>query len=249
MPRFFVSPEQIHDGHAEITGEDLYHISKVLRMGPGEELTISDGIGRDYYCKITGINSERIMLDVISSWASFSELPVRIHLYQGLPKAGKMDTIIQKAVELGAVRIVPVQTARSIAKLDESREAKKLSHWQAVAESAAKQAGRSIIPAIASCRSFEEAVRECAGLDAALIPYEKAEGMDQARQIVRSLHGCKDIGILIGPEGGFAPSEVEMAEAAGIRTISLGHRILRTETAGMTMISILMFELETDQLD
>lgn len=246
MPRFFVSREQIDGGKAVITGSDVNHISRVLRMAPGEELSLSDGEGTNYYCRITEITREQVSLEVIGSWPSFSELPVKIHLYQGLPKAGKMDTIIQKAVELGAYRIIPVQTTRSVARLDDKKEGKKLARWQSIAESAAKQAGRAIIPEVAGALSFSQAVDACKMHDAVLMPYEKAEGMEQSREIVRSLHGCREIGILIGPEGGFEESEVAMAEAAGVRTMSLGHRILRTETAGMTVLSIVMFELETD---
>ena len=154
--------------------------------------------------------------------------------------------IIQKAVELGVYEIVPVATKRAVVKLDPKKEEKKRLRWQSIAESAAKQAGRALIPQIATCISFEKALRMCNGLDAALIPYEKAEGMQHARDQVRALHGKHSIGIFIGPEGGFEESEIEAARAAGAIPITLGHRILRTETAGLTMLSILMFELEED---
>ncbi len=250
MPRFFVSREQIDGNQAVITGGDVAHIGKVLRMSPGEELSISDGEGTDYYCRITGIDREAVRLEIIGSWPSFSELPARIYLYQGLPKAGKMDTIIQKAVELGVYKIIPVQMARSVVRLDEKKESKKLERWQGISESAAKQAGRAIIPEVSGCLTFAQAVQACTGHDAVLLPYEKAEGMEAARDLVRSLHGCREIGILIGPEGGFEESEVQLAvEAADAKTMSLGHRILRTETAGMTVISILMFELEEDRAE
>lgn len=246
MPRFFVSRDQIEGESITITGGDVGHISRVLRMSPGEELSVSDGEGTDYYCRITGIDREAVHLEIIGSWPSFSELPVKIFLYQGLPKAGKMDTIIQKAVELGVYKVIPVQTARSVARLDEKKESKKLERWQGISESAAKQAGRAIIPEVSGCLTFAQAVKACAAHDAVLMPYEKAEGMEEARQMVRSLHTSREIGILIGPEGGFEESEVQLAQSAGARTMSLGHRILRTETAGMTVLSILMFELEND---
>ena len=251
MPRFFVSADQISGSRVMITGGDVDHISRVLRMAPGEELTVSDGEGTDYYCRITELNREAVDLEVIGSWPSFSELPARIYLYQGLPKAGKMDTVIQKAVELGVYKIIPVQMARSVAKIEgDKKEQKKLARWQSIAESAAKQAGRSIIPEVTGCMPFAQAAAACASHDAVLLPYEKAEGMEAARQLVRSLHGCREIGILIGPEGGFEESEVQLAvEKAGAKTMSLGHRILRTETAGMTVISILMFELEEDRAE
>lgn len=249
MPRFFVSREQIDGDQAVITGGDVAHIGKVLRMSPGQELSISDGEGTDYYCRITEMDRESIHLEIIGSWPSFSELPAKIYLYQGLPKAGKMDMIIQKAVELGVYKIIPVQMARSVAKIEgEKKEQKKLVRWQGISESAAKQAGRAIIPEVTGCLTFAQAMQACAAHDAVLLPYEKAEGMEAARGLIRSLHGCREIGILIGPEGGFEESEVKLAvETAGAKTMSLGHRILRTETAGMTVISILMFELEEDR--
>ena len=235
MPRFFVGTDQISDKDIVITGTDVNHIRNVLRMTPGEEVTVSDGQGMDYFCRIAELTKEEVRLDIVDSWHSFVELPAKIYLFQGLPKADKMELIIQKAVELGVYEIVPVAT---------KKEEKKRLRWQSIAESAAKQAGRALIPQIATCITFEKALRMCNGLDAALIPYEKAEGMQHARDQVRALHGKHSIGIFIGPEGGFEESEIEAARAAG--AIPIGHRILRTETAGLTMLSILMFELEED---
>ena len=186
---------------------------------------------------------------MIDRWASYVELPARVTLFQGLPKGEKMELIIQKAVELGAAEIVPVVMSRTIVKLDEKKKEKRIKRWQSISESAAKQAGRALIPEVSDVISFDQALKMCQAMDAALMPYEKAAGMDQARQLVRGLHDKKSIGILIGPEGGFEPSEVAAAEAAGVKTMTLGHRILRTETAGMTMLTILMFELEEDRND
>lgn len=246
MPRFFVNAEQIGENSITVTGTDVNHIRNVLRMSAGDELTVSDGQGMDYFCKIAHIAKDEILLDIIDNWHSYVELPAKIYLFQGLPKADKMEWIIQKAVELGVYEIVPVMTRRTVVKLDEKKEFKKLQRWQSIAESAAKQAGRALIPVVSGCMSFEKALRMCNGLDAALIPYEKAEGMQKAREAVRSLHGCHSIGIFIGPEGGFEESEIETAKAAGAVPMTLGRRILRTETAGLTMLSVLMFELEED---
>ena len=215
MPRFFVGTDQISDKDIVITGTDVNHIRNVLRMTPGEEVTVSDGQGMDYFCRIAELTKEEVRLDIVDSWHSFVELPAKIYLFQGLPKADKMELIIQKAVDLGVYEIVPVATKRAVVKLDPKKEEKKR-------------------------------LRMCNGLDAALIPYEKAEGMQHARDQVRALHGKHSIGIFIGPEGGFEESEIEAARAAGAIPITLGHRILRTETAGLTMLSILMFELEED---
>ena len=165
-------------------------------MTPGEEVTVSDGQGMDYFCRIAELTKEEVRLDIVDSWHSFVELPAKIYLFQGLPKADKMELIIQKAVELGVYEIVPVATKRAVVKLDPKKEEKKRLRWQSIAESAAKQAGRALIPQIATCITFEKALRMCNGLDAALIPYEKAEGMQHARDQVRALHGKHSIGIL-----------------------------------------------------
>lgn len=246
MPRFFVDADQINENDIIIKGSDVNHIRNVLRMTTGDEVTVSDGHGMDYFCRIAAIDKEEILLDIVDNWHSFVELPAKIYLFQGLPKADKMEWIIQKAVELGVYEVVPVITKRTVVKLDPKKEEKKRLRWQSIAESAAKQAGRALIPSVAECMTFEKALRMCNGLDSALIPYEKAEGMQHARDQIRSVHGAHSIGIFIGPEGGFEESEIEAAKAAGAVPITLGRRILRTETAGLTMLSILMFELEED---
>ncbi len=246
MPRFFVDKDQIEDNNITITGTDVNHIRSVLRMRPGENITVSDGSGTDYYCSIVDLDPRQVRLQVIDRWQSFSELPVRITLYQGLPKADKMDLIVRKCVELGVFRIVPVITSRTVSRPEPSKLEKKRQRWQGISESAAKQAGRAVIPELAPAMTFRQALQESRSLDTVLMPYEKAAGMDAARTLVHGLGDCRSAGILIGPEGGFADEEVEAAQAAGIKTISLGHRILRTETAGMAVMSILMFELEKD---
>ena len=248
MYHFFVEPFQIHEEqeYIEILGGDVNHIENVLRMKQGEELTVSDGFGSEYRCSAQEFLPETVKVKILEKSRVSSELRSEITLFQCLPKGDKMELIIQKAVELGVYEIVPVATKRAVVKLDPKKEEKKRLRWQSIAESAAKQAGRALIPQIATCITFEKALRMCNGLDAALIPYEKAEGMQHARDQVRALHGKHSIGIFIGPEGGFEESEIEAARAAGAIPITLGHRILRTETAGLTMLSILMFELEED---
>ena len=248
MQRFFVEPFQVleEEHRITLTGPDLNHMKNVLRMRIGEDVWISDGSEKEYHCTIEEFQEDSAVLHILYAQESQYELPSRIYLFQGLPKGDKMELIIQKAVELGVYEIVPVATKRAVVKLDPKKEEKKRLRWQSIAESAAKQAGRALIPQIATCITFEKALRMCNGLDAALIPYEKAEGMQHARDQVRALHGKHSIGIFIGPEGGFEESEIEAARAAGAIPITLGHRILRTETAGLTMLSILMFELEED---
>lgn len=244
MPRFFTEPSNIDGSGIRITGSDVNHIKNVLRMRIGQEISVSDGAGHDYFGKIRSIDRDCVMIDIENSWDSYVELPAKITLFQGLPKADKMELIIQKAVELGACAVVPVLTKRTIVKWDEKKQDKKLARWQGIAESAAKQSGRGIIPAVTAPVSFASALAQAKQMEAAIIPYEKAKGMAAARETVHSMRGKKSIGVFIGPEGGFDASEVDAAIKAGVCPITLGRRILRTETAGLTALSILMFELD-----
>ncbi len=244
MPRFFTDPSNIDGSEIKITGSDVNHIKNVLRMRAGEEISVSDGAGKDYFGKIRSIDRDCVLIDIENSWDSYVELPAEITLFQGLPKADKMELIIQKAVELGACAIVPVITKRTIVRWDEKKQDKKLARWQGIAESAAKQSGRGIIPKVTAPVSFSAALAQAGFMEAAVIPYEKAEGMEAAREKVRSMRGKKSIGVFIGPEGGFDTDEIEAAIKAGVCPITLGRRILRTETAGLTALSILMFELD-----
>ena len=227
-----------------ITGGDVNHIKNVLRMNAGEEISVSDGEGKDYFGVIQSVDKDRVTVHIENSWDSFVELPAKIYLFQGLPKADKMELIIQKAVELGVYCIVPVVMKRTIVKLDAKNEAKKLTRWQGISESAAKQSGRGVIPEVTAPMDFKEALDMAGTLDAVLLPYEKAKGMDEARQLIRSMSGKKSIGIFIGPEGGFDETEILAAGQAGAHMMTLGRRILRTETAGLAALSILMFELD-----
>ena len=244
MPRFFVGTDQISDKNIVITGTDVNHIRNVLRMAPGEEVTVSDGQGMDYFCKIAELTKEEVRLDIIDSWHSFVELPAKIYLFQGLPKSDKMEMIIQKAVELGVYEVIPVSTARAVVKLDAKKEASKQKRWQTIAESAAKQSKRMVIPEIHSVMKFSEAVNYAEELDIRFIPYELAENMAHTKKLFEQIEPGQSIGIFIGPEGGFTPEEIELAMNQQVQPITLGKRILRTETAGMTVLSILMFLLE-----
>lgn len=247
MARFFVSPGQIGPASVSIFDGDVNHIRKVLRMKEGDELTVSDGDGTDYFCRIRSISEEVVVCDIVDNWTSYVELPVKLYLFQGLPKADKMELIIQKAVELGAYEIVPVAMSRSIVKLDEKKAGKKTARWQGISESGAKQSGRAIIPEVKSPMSYKNALEYAKTLDAIIVPYEKADGIEVSRELISKLcsdENIKSIGIFIGPEGGFAEKEIEQALEAGATPITLGRRILRTETAGLAVLSILMYQLE-----
>lgn len=248
MNRFFVDdPGAFSDRSVVITGEDVNHVKNVLRLKENDELIVSDGRGRDYHCRISGITNEEVVADICDICDNFSELSTEITLFQGFPKGDKMELIIQKTVELGVTRIVPVMTKRTVVKFDDKKAKKKTERYNMIAESAAKQSGRGMIPEVTMPVSFAEAVSMAEKLDMNIIPYEEAEGVEYSRNIIKNIKGKKSLGIFIGPEGGFAREEVEKALDAGASAITLGHRILRTETAGMAVISIIMFELEEDR--
>ena len=192
------------------------------------------------------MEKDKIIAKIVDIIGTTSELPAKITLFQGLPKGDKVEYIIQKAVELGVYRIVLVDTKRTVVKLDEKKASKKMERYNAIALSAAKQAKRSIIPKVEGVLSLKEALKDAQELDEILIPYENAEGISYAREVVKNLKEKESIGVFIGPEGGFAEEEVEKAKEQGAKCITLGKRILRTETAALTALSILMFELEEE---
>lgn len=247
MHHFFVPIEQIGEGGAVILGDDVSHIRNVLRLEGGDEILLSDGQGQDYYCIIKNMQTDKVELEIKEIKPVEAELPVKIVLFQALPKSDKMEWIIQKAVELGVNEIVPVRTRRCVVKLDDKKAEKKVQRWQGIAESAAKQSGRGIIPKIHKVLSFLEAVELAKEYEAVLIPYELCESMNKTRQAIQESYKMNSIAVFIGPEGGFERGEVERAVTAGAKEISLGKRILRTETAGMTVLSVLMFQIETER--
>jgi 16S rRNA (uracil1498-N3)-methyltransferase len=244
MYRFFVPLDQISEKEAYIIGDDVNHIQNVLRMEKGEKLVLSNGRGNDFICEIREFSEDRISLNILEIQDAISELPGKITLFQALPKGDKMELIIQKAVELGAYEIVPVRTKRCVVKLDDKKAAKKQERWQTIAGAAAKQSGRGIVPQIHSVVSMKEALAMASELEGAVIPYELCENMRDSVMELRKMAGLASVGIFIGPEGGFERGEIEAAMNQGIKPISLGKRILRTETAGMTTLSVLMFEME-----
>lgn len=246
MQRFFVEPHQIDEvaHQIHIVGTDVNHISNVLRMKQGEEVWISDGGKKEYRCAIEGFSLDEVLLHIIYAQEPDYELPSRIYLFQGLPKADKMELIIQKAVELGAYEVIPVETKRCVVKLDGKKAAKKVDRWQQIAESAAKQSKRMLIPNVHEVISFKEALKYAQSMDIRLIPYELTKGMQETKEILEAIEPGQSIGIFIGPEGGFEEKEVAAAIEEGAKPITLGRRILRTETAGLAILSVLMFQLE-----
>ena len=244
MYHFFVEPDQIEEERITILGEDVNHIGNVLRMKPGEKVLISAEGEMDRLCGIEEIRRDEVICRILEVRKENNELPARIHLYQGLPKSDKMELIIQKAVELGAYRIVPVSTKNTVVKLDAKKAESKVKRWNAIALAAAKQSKRSVIPEVAPVISFGQALEEVKGFDLKLIPYENADGMAKTRELLGKAAPGQDIAVFIGPEGGFDPGEIEKAKDAGTEPVTLGKRILRTETAGLCMLSALMMQLD-----
>ncbi len=246
MYYFFAGESQIGDSAIRLEGTDVNHIRNVLRMKPGDEVLVGDQEGRDYRCRIEEIGKDAVELSILERDLSVRELPSHIYLFQGLPKGDKMESVIQKNVELGVWEIIPVSTKRSVVKLDEKRARAKTARWQEIARSAAKQSKRGRIPSVAPVMDFRQALAYAAKLDVKLMPYECEEGMGRTRSLLKSIRPGQSIGIFIGPEGGFDEAEAEAAREAGFETLTLGRRILRTETAGMMLVSVLGFLLEEE---
>ena len=243
MYQFFVEEEQVHSDSISITGGDVNHIKNVLRMKNGEKIRVSSKSGQAYFCHISSIQDDEVIAAIDSADDTGTELDNHIVLYQGLPKGDKMELIIQKAVELGVSEIVPVAMKNCVVKLDEKKAQSKCKRWQAIAESAAKQSKRTVIPQIQMPLSWKQALEEAKELDVVLVPYENERGMEATREIFRSIPEGASIGVMIGPEGGFSPEEIAQLDK-DMHRISLGRRILRTETAGMATLSMLIYELD-----
>lgn len=237
MARFFVSPDAISDGKIEMQGEDVLHITKVLRMREGDIFTVCDGAGRDYFCRMVAFDKRTVTAEILEEKENMVEPPCRITLYQGLPKGAKLDYIVQKCVEIGVSRIVPMTTARVVK--EGTPKGERLSK---IALEAAKQSGRGIVPRVEEPISFAEAVQKAAEAELSLFPYE----CEQEYSLKAALRDRKPatVSVLIGPEGGFTDEEKEMAASAGLEVVTLGRRILRTETAGPVTCANILYEIE-----
>ncbi len=245
MYHFFVEPSQIQGKRIVITGGDVNHIKNVLRMKIGEEIAVSNGEdGKEYRCGIEAFSEDEVICGLRFIKEDGVELPSKIALFQGLPKADKMELIVQKAVELGVGEIIPVAAGRSIVKLDEKKAKAKVSRWQGIAEAAAKQSRRGVIPKISEVMSIKEAVAYADSMDVKLIPYELAEDMTKTKEIISGIRPGESVAVFIGPEGGFEEKEIAAAMERGFLPVTLGKRILRTETAGFTVLAWLMYHLQ-----
>lgn len=245
MYQFFVEEGQVSGSVITIEGSDVNHIKKVLRMKPGERVRICTRSGKSYDCRIAELSETFVRADVIEECGEDTELKAEICLFQGLPKGDKMELIIQKAVELGAYEIIPVSMKNCVVKLDAKKAAHKTGRWQEIAKSAAKQAKRNLIPTVHMPLTYQQAIERAEKLDAVFLLYENERGMARTKEAVESIRPGQKVGVFVGPEGGFALEEIAEAKKKNMKILSLGKRILRTETAGLAMLSIFMYQLET----
>ncbi|MBR4413179.1 MAG: 16S rRNA (uracil(1498)-N(3))-methyltransferase [Lachnospiraceae bacterium] len=247
MYHFFVDKSNIIDKTIIIEGQDFNHIKNVLRMREGEEISVGNGEDEnEYRCAIESFEEDRVICKLLFIKEANVELPSKVILYQCLPKADKMEMIIQKCVELGVSEIIPVASKRCVVKLDDKKASSKISRWQAIAEAAGKQSKRAYVPLIGQVMKFSDAVKDADRADIKIIPYELSEGMDDTKKVFENIKPGQTVAIFIGPEGGFDESEIDEAVKSGITPISLGKRILRTETAGMTVLAWIGFVLEVE---
>ena len=243
MFNFFAQANNKQNLQYFIEGSDYNHIKNVLRMEIGDTCLISCD-GKSDLCRIESFTESEVVFEIVQEDYMDTELPVKIYLFQGLPKGDKMEYIIQKSVELGVFGIIPVSMKHCVVKLDDKKAKSKQTRWQTICESAAKQSKRNIIPEVFEVCSFDKAISFAKTLDLILVPYENKEGMKATVEALKQLKNVKTVGIFIGPEGGFEKAEIEKALENNAQMISLGKRILRTETAAVTAVSMCMLNIE-----
>ncbi|PZE22717.1 16S rRNA (uracil(1498)-N(3))-methyltransferase [Paenibacillus xerothermodurans] len=264
MQRYFIEPELFADSAVVIAGEDAHHLIRVMRAKPGDEVIVSDGVSREALVRITELAKDKVSADIVERLAMNHEPAVEVWIAQSLPKGDKMELVIQKGTEIGAARFVPFISDRTVVQLDAKKEVKRLERWQRIAKEAAEQAHRNRIPEVDAPLTWKQLLQLSSQADAAWICYEKENGLELREQIraALSVHRKDKAGavvaeslaasdhskqkatlmLIVGPEGGFSEHEIEEAEEAGCRSVSLGRRILRTETAAMVGLTCIMYE-------
>ena len=243
MFNFFVDETSRQGDQFRIIGADYNHIRNVLRMQPGDTFLVSCG-GTSSLCRLEQLEDDAVLAQIVEENYQNTELPVRFYLFQGLPKGDKLELIIQKTVELGVAGIIPVEMSRCVMKLDEKKKKSRQARWQSIAESAAKQSKRNVIPEVSDVLTYKQTMAKVKEMDLFLVPYENARGMAATRDALNRIQPGMSVGILIGPEGGFDPQEIAQAQEAGAVTVSLGQRILRAETAAVTAVAMGMLHVE-----
>lgn len=244
MHRFIVDPKSIHNGHLRIYGDDLKHLRKVLRLGPGDSINVFDGTGKEFEAKLLSVDKTCALAEITASFQTEAEPEINLTLFQGLLKGEKMDLIIQKGVELGVRSIIPVITDRTVVQVDNNKSEKKALRWSKIAREASKQCRRAMVPHISEPISFDEAISESKRYEAALLLYEN-ESKKCLKETLKcyNINKIKEIALFVGPEGGFTPHEIEKYTNSGFHVAGLGRRILRAETAAISVISIIMYEM------
>ncbi|MCR4694575.1 MAG: 16S rRNA (uracil(1498)-N(3))-methyltransferase [Pseudobutyrivibrio sp.] len=241
MQQIFINEEPV-EGKFLISGQDAHHLVKVVRLKAGEKIRVSTGGGNNYICLVEETKDKELIVSVESQVDS-TELANRIYLFQAIPKGDRMETIIEKCVELGVYEIIPVEMKNCIVKLDDKKKKTRLERYQNIAKAASQQSKRSIIPNVHEIMNFKDAFEYAKSLDMILLPYESKNGMKDTFDALEEIKSGRTIGVIIGPEGGFDSSEIDMAKDEA-RLISLGHRILRTDTAAICSLSMLMLRCE-----
>lgn len=242
MHKFFVDDHQIFDNNIIINGEDASHITKVLRIKKGEEIQVSNGNKLEFIGKVVDLNKNEVHLEIIKTYNNTSETSINITIYQGLTKGSKMDLVIQKCVELGVKSFVPINTYRVVVELNNKQD-KKIQRWQKIALEAAKQSKRGVIPEVKDIIPLKELDKEFCRNDINIIAYENEKEV-RLKKLLTEFPDVRNIGIVIGPEGGLTEEEINYLKEAGGKTITLGDRILRTETAGMCITSMVVYHYE-----
>ncbi|NHN30951.1 16S rRNA (uracil(1498)-N(3))-methyltransferase [Paenibacillus agricola] len=258
MQRYFIAPEQFTEAAVTIADDDAHHLVRVMRAKEGDQVIVSDGISREALVRIRTLDKDLVMADIVESLPMNNEPKVEVWIAQSLPKGDKMEIVIQKGTEIGADRFIPFASERTVVQLDAKKEGKKIERWQKIAKEAAEQAHRNRVPAVEMPLSWKALLQVAVGADAAWICYEKENGLTLKQEIQSALASFRGkltaadaelqsnrrakLLLIVGPEGGFSEREVEAAEAAGCRSVSLGKRILRTETAAMVGLTCILYE-------
>lgn len=243
MHNFFLGDNARQGESCVLTDDDFNHIKNVLRMKPGDDFLVSEN-GHSHLCSLREYGENCVYADIIKENYQDTSLPVKLYLFQGLPKSDKMEFVIQKAVELGAEGVIPVEMNRCVVKLDEKKKKSKCARWQAISESAAKQSKRMSIPKIDDVMNYSQALQKASEMDLVLVPYECEDGMNSTKNALSKMEKGMSVGIFIGPEGGFDAAEIQRVREIGGLTVSLGKRILRTETAAVTALGMCMLHAE-----
>lgn len=238
--RFFVGFSLLGANEVTIEGDDSAHIARVLRLSDGDEITVCDSDGFDSVCSLTYVSPSKAVAQILSRTQSLNEPQIKVSIFQGVPKGDKLDTVVQKCTELGAVKIVPFDAKRSVAKIKDAE--KKRERMQKIAYEASKQSKRAFIPEILPVMSFKDAIENAKNADICIIAYEE-EKSQSIKEVLMKNKSAKTVSIFIGPEGGFSPEEIEFAKSNGFQSVLMGPRILRTETAPLAALTAVMYEL------